>query len=165
LLMVFQVFHFYTRNKVEHVKHAHYQYVSHFNKLSHLSKYLIINCFKFSVFKYVPVTHLFSTCFILIGEFLPHITTIIIDKTGKMMVRHEGGADYTNKGFMGYMEGWEVRGGCWRKLVHPTVASIKRLARMEIYIGFGRRRESIWLHKSDNCCLLVWFLRCFSTSH
>jgi len=32
-------------------------------------------------------------------------TTIIIDKTGKMVVRHEGGADYTNKGFVGYMEG------------------------------------------------------------
>lgn len=32
-------------------------------------------------------------------------TTVIIDKTGTVVARHEGGADYTDKGFYNYMDG------------------------------------------------------------
>jgi thiol-disulfide isomerase/thioredoxin len=38
-----------------------------------------------------------------LGNAIP--TTIIIDKTGKVVLRHEGGADYTNKEFVTYLEG------------------------------------------------------------
>jgi len=38
-----------------------------------------------------------------LGNAIP--ATIIIDKTGKVVVRHEGGADYTNKEFVAYLEG------------------------------------------------------------
>lgn len=37
-----------------------------------------------------------------LGNALP--TTVIIDKTGKMVLRHEGGADYTNKEFILYLD-------------------------------------------------------------
>jgi len=32
-------------------------------------------------------------------------TTVIIDKTGTVVARHEGGADYTDKGFYKYLDG------------------------------------------------------------
>ncbi|WP_295671659.1 TlpA disulfide reductase family protein [uncultured Mucilaginibacter sp.] len=38
-----------------------------------------------------------------LGNAIP--TTVILDKTGKMVLRHEGGADYTNKKFVEYLEG------------------------------------------------------------
>jgi thiol-disulfide isomerase/thioredoxin len=38
-----------------------------------------------------------------LGNAIP--TTVIIDKTGKVVLRHEGGADYTNKKFVEYLEG------------------------------------------------------------
>jgi len=38
-----------------------------------------------------------------LGNAIP--TTVIIDKTGKVVLRHEGGADYTNKKFVAYLEG------------------------------------------------------------
>ena len=40
-------------------------------------------------------------------DFLSHAipTTVIIDKTGAIVARHEGGADYTDKGFYKYLDG------------------------------------------------------------
>jgi hypothetical protein len=72
-----KAFHFYMRNKVEHCETCSLSACSIFNKWTHFHKRLIIKYSRISFFRYTLVMRLFSTCFIIIGEFLPHTNYVV----------------------------------------------------------------------------------------